>query len=477
MRLITVVLIGCALILVKFDGPQQSNGPNKTAQLRGSQGRERIHVRENVVVSHEHPLDPHTELTIAADPHDARSLVVGSLWQPPPIDYSVLKLILYASADGGATWRERHAAVGKTSESFPDPAIAAFGPDNFVYFAYMFVPRLGYSDGSYVQLVVSQDHGWTWKSAARIEGWHDRPYLIVEGTQSRFRGRLYCTTAYGVFTSQDHARTFGPSRFWPSRPGYSSNGMMNPVVLSDGTLVVFYRDRQTIPGSGAPPASGDDYLAVRRSMDGGSSFERQERTIGMYHWRSGRDGGIPVLAVDSGSSRFKDYLYCVWTDAEPGRWRVMFSRSLDKGVSWSKPDVISEQSEISGGAGGELAKTESGPYDAFLPSVSVSNSGVVGVSWYDTRGLPMEQAGWNVRFRASSDGGATWLPSVCVTDAPTLLTSAIKRRTPKEEWPYYRQSGDTAGLTADMHGVFHPIWVDGRSGVRQVYTSAISVAP
>jgi hypothetical protein len=36
--------------------------------------------------------------------------------------------------------------------------------------------------------------------------------------------------------------------------------------------------------------------------------------------------------------------------------------------------------------------------------------------------------------------------------------------------------GDTAGLCADADGVFHPLWIDNRTGERQVWTATFRVA-
>jgi hypothetical protein len=97
------------------------------------------------------------------------------------------------------------------------------------------------------------------------------------------------------------------------------------------------------------------------------------------------------------------------------------------------------------------------------------------VSWYDTRGLSPKQAGWNLRFRASLDGGNTWLPSVQVTSISTLYTPERKKRFPTETRRMYLQPGHTAGLAADTNGVFHPLWIDGRTGIRQVFTADVTV--
>jgi hypothetical protein len=109
------------------------------------------------------------------------------------------------------------------------------------------------------------------------------------------------------------------------------------------------------------------------------------------------------------------------------------------------------------------------------------------VTWHDRRNSTND-IDYEVRFAASFDGGQTFTKSVKVSEKPTVFDKA-------ESWPLtgiavvdkssaarllvvrdeYVAGGDTADLTADVNGNFHPLWVDNRSGVRQVWTSAITV--
>ena len=77
-----------------------------------------------------------------------------------------------------------------------------------------------------------------------------------------------------------------------------------------------------------------------------------------------------------------------------------------------------------------------------------------------------------MRFRASHDGGRTWATSVRVSEVSTLFTEDLLRKVPEEE----ERVGHTAGMAADARGVFHPLWIDNRTGVRQVWTAAVSVS-
>jgi hypothetical protein len=121
-----------------------------------------------------------------------------------------------------------------------------------------------------------------------------------------------------------------------------------------------------------------------------------------------------------------------------------------------------------------------GEYITFMPSIAVNKEGLVAVNWYDRRGLPksrlvpteidlggrkvtafnLEANGWNVRLRASLDGGATWLPSVQVNEEPGQGKIEV---------------GHTAGLAASADGRFHAAWIDNRTGQNQLWTAAIEV--
>lgn len=217
-------------------------------------------------------------------------------------------------------------------------------------------------------------------------------------------------------------------------------------------------------------------VKIVRSQDGGASF-LEAQSIADYHCGPGR-GGLPMLAVDPGSPAYKDRLYAVWVDIVPGGSRVMLARSRDGGATWTAPLLLSEQPAEGPQRGNETGSAAVGAksFEAFLPSVAVNKEGVDGVAWYDTRGLVSSQAGWNLRFRASLDGGATWLPSVRVTDVSTVYTKDRKRRFPTETRSMYYQPGHTAGLAADANGCFHPLWIDGRTGIRQVFTATVLVA-
>jgi hypothetical protein len=185
-------------------------------------------------------------------------------------------------------------------------------------------------------------------------------------------------------------------------------------------------------------------VSVLRLGEGGRD-EIDSSRVAPEHTATGGDG-IPTFAADLSNTNDKGHVYGVWSEVEDGRHRVRMARSLNNGLRWSRPRVISSAP----GA------------DAFMPSVVVNRDGIVGACWYDTRHATPGNGDWDVYFRASLDGGETWEEAVRVTEK----TSRARVRP---------GLGDTAGMAADGAGVFHPVWVDKRTGISQVWTAAITV--
>src|SRR6267142_4833620 len=88
-----------------------------------------IGVGQNVHVSASQPTFSHTEVMIAVDPNNPENLIAASMFLDRT---NVGNTVVYASSDGGTTWRKtlEANAYGKYSA---DPDVA-FGPDHTAYF-------------------------------------------------------------------------------------------------------------------------------------------------------------------------------------------------------------------------------------------------------------------------------------------------------------------------------------------------------
>ncbi len=435
--------------------PKPQPNPVRLAPATLSSGEAIIRVGPNVHVSKANAEILHAEVVLAADPADSKRLVAASMYAPPPVDPAAPKIIVYASADGGKNWAPTLKRKDANPTCIADPAFAWATPDS-LFFINMWSPSMDQlQDAGCLQVVRSRDGGITWGPTTTVKGYQDRPFLARDHTKGKYKGRLYCLTHKGLQVSTDSGQSFGPLRTWPRRPDYFPYGSGNPLVGSDGTLVVIYNNstkRETEAQQQGDPDLDQRYLASAPPRDGGDSFS-DEVVVAEYH-----GDGLAMAAASPAHVPWRDRVYIVWQGVVPGRHRcVSFAHSKDRGATFSKPMVLSEQS------------TAQRAYDAFVPSIAVNNAGVVAVTWYDTRGFEQDNAGWNLRLRASLDGGETWHPSVSVTDVPTLKDKQPRKRLPGV--------GHTGGLAADADGVFHCLWVDGRSGVFQVYTATAAAKP
>ena len=147
----------------------------------------------------------------------------------------------------------------------------------------------------------------------------------------------------------------------------------------------------------------------------------------------------------------------------------MLSYSDDYGVTWSLPRKAISDSTSSD----------------FNPRVAVNKKGVVGISWYSSDGVGENPLASDYCFAASLDGGDTFSPSISVSRGSMSAGSDVMLKQFQLPGANSNTSrfvslsrvptGHTAGLTVDAAGRFHPLWIDARSGIPQIWTSALTV--
>jgi len=460
-----------------------------------------VRVGPNAHISAAKPSTMHGEGAIAADPTDARRLLVCSMFFDETIDQGI---VVYASHDAGAHW-DRTFETPADHES-GDPA-CAFGSDGVAYLT--MIPNGMPPAQIRMTMWRSKDGGQTW-NAAGMFGFLDRESIVVDGTGGRFHNRVYVhgavfpgvtdgpsVSAVRLYASADGGRTFGPpvERVSP-HPQYIFP-MGNSAILSDGRWVAVFGEfkelgdsadrRRTVAPFSPPPEPEGAWIRVIASDDGGDSLNSPVTVSGWHvpNHPIRQSSEVATIAADGTKGPFGDRLYVVWPDSRFGGTDVLFSYSADRGQTWAPPIVVNDDRAPAAPAAAP---------NHLLPAVAVNAAGIVAVSWLDRRDAP-DNLGWRERVRVSLDGGETFLASSVVGEAPARFDG-------DERWPSFAYTGgggsriggggllrvnilaphhlyfpgDYAWITAGADGVFHPYWIDNRTGWPQVWTAPVQVA-
>lgn len=149
-------------------------------------------------------------------------------------------------------------------------------------------------------------------------------------------------------------------------------------------------------------------MLFSKSTDGGNTWSRPHlmtkvtmpTSWSLPNTKGERVFNYPVIGVDNSNGAHAGNLYVVmytWTGIY---LRVQVVRSENGGKTWSNPVPVAPASDT---------------HDQFFPSLAVSSTGLVGVSWLDRRNDPA-----NINYQAfaaiSSDGGRSF-PNVQLTQA------------------------------------------------------------
>ena len=142
-------------------------------------------------------------------------------------------------------------------------------------------------------------------------------------------------------------------------------------------------------------------IFVRRSLDGGATWETDYRVVHAWPTQSGIPfEDKPYIVADNSRGPFAGNLYIGWTEFTLDSSVILLSRSTDHGLTWSSPLRISTK--------GGLPRDDNGSVEGFTGVVG--SDGTLYVVWAD---------GAHVVFTRSLDGGRSFAPS-----APILETAA-----------------------------------------------------
>lgn len=443
-----------------------------------------IHVGPSVHVSADLPADPHGEIEIGANPQDAGELAACSMLFAN--DSPTSEVVTYVSFDRGQTWKLALRAKGGDDNESWDPD-CRYGPGHVLY-SLSEGTAPDYPD-SYDRIDRSNDGGKNWESFTRAIH-AERSFIVVDDQPGPQNGWVYLygmgadMSSIRVGYSTDGGRTFS-TQVVPMEKGTFDVNVGPGAILSDGSLVF------PMPVMKQSPKDSQHGFRVRlpaqirlvRVKFQHPNWPLQVETSEVAPWFADFEPNgsyYTTLAVDQSRGPFRDRIYAVWEDCSSGRSQVKLSFSKDLGKTWSHPRFIDDD------VAKQIGDTIHGP-DDIHGVVAVNPQGVVGVMWLDRRDF-QDDLGWAVRFRASLDGGETFLPSVEASNVDydpgrggrVYLFGGggslhVRSTNSLSIGWFVFHGGHTMGLAADVEGGFHPLWIANPTGIPQVWTTDIRV--
>jgi hypothetical protein len=405
---------------------------------------------------------------IVANPLNPKQLLLGSNdWNclgPPTLGF-------FLSSDGGSNW-SRVCMTGITTLHYvfwpTDEPLVGYDRRGTAYIAGDYFDNEGVGIG-FVGLEKSSD-GIHWSAPVVALGvgntFTDDPWLVVDtNAGSPYLNSLYVSAVVigpaGVQSknrvvvshSSDGGARWSDAALDPVQTFPAIDRYTNLAVSNDGTV---YAAWMRCPGTGpnAKCAHSTEYMLFARSIDGGTTWSKPSlmtTTVDVPNsclcWPFGPipntdvySSNIPVIGVDNSSGPYAGNLYVVMYTWTGTYMRVQVIRSTDGGNTWSKPVPVAPASVT---------------HDQFFPWLSVSSTGLVGVSWLDRRNDPA-----NIDYQAfaaiSKDGGQSFQPNVQLT---TAFSNPNVNGYPNNEW-----MGDYTGNTW-VGPDFIAAWMDSSNGV------------
>ena len=486
----------------------------------------------------------HNEMWVAVSPANPNMMIAVAQQQSgDDLGVGGRHASTMVSRDGGNTWTTVR-LPGYTAGAF-DPMVVV-GPGGRFYVMQCVIggsfaralsgPEA--SQASSIRVWTTTGDAWTWDGPTEIRPsvQPDHARLVVDMTNGPHRGRVYLAwndvfdsfvrNQYAMFLqySDDNGKTFTDPMLIDMRP----DGKLvatEPVVLSDGTVLVTYYQYWNPLGD---PRNNKLPMFVRRSTDGAKTFSPPEQVFdfGPHIWPERRGEftmafSLPIVVADTSStSPYRDHVYATWDDTRSGQSDIWFSKSADKGRTWSRPLRINDNTP-----GVPLGVAD----HRRTPVVAVTPNGAVGIAWYDLRADPARRC-WDYMFAYSTDGGQRFSANQRISSASscpppqrgpeayvhnlspyddpnrppdsvaTRLATMERFALSGPEW--VRRARDEAnksltngriivsfdgsrnlfaghytGLASDRNGAFAAVWADRRSGRQELYGARITLGP
>lgn len=342
-------------------------------------------------------------------------------------------MILQMSQDGGRTWEAPTVIYPEGSTAYQVDAQIAVDPEDgrTVYASWL---QNGKSD---ILVAKSVDFGnsWSFIVADHTNAGTDKPILAVRG-QDVYVSYNHSQTAY-VTASHDGGASFTQVKM-------NQNGKLGWSLGSGGTVTPdgrIYFSWEGYENNGQ--AKGKVNLYISSSGDRGATWSTKLLDVSSsppdcsaFSCGWAYLGAAITMTSDSAGN-----LYALWNaGSEPqAPERIYFAASADGGATWSSREEVS------------LAPV--GTHHAF-PAMVAAGPGDVRIAWMDARAANGGMDRWNVYYRSSTDGGASWSPE---QDISTYVPGSSYIFEDGFRFPF----GDYFEMDVDERGTTHAVWGEG----------------
>jgi len=285
-------------------------------------------------------------------------------------------------------------------------------------------PVIGVDDSGHVHMLMqysatlmkhylSRDGGQTWADTTQVNPYNgvDKPWMVVNDNQIYIAWQQTAGPIGLWFArSTDYGQTFIANNIWDRRYinalGMDENENLHLLLVS-GTGGVYYR----------------------KSTDHGDIW-LPEVYLANWSYTPSYGDRAPINSITARGS----IVFGTWVNDDNAGWNILAVRSTDGGTTWSPPFVVNDIT-----TGGQCKGWAH--FDAF---------GGLHVMYYHTPDWPTNSSSvFEVRYQYSSDSGATFSPSMRISD--TAFTSLVNFM-----GEYHICLSDSQYLYA--------IWTDGRNG-------------
>src|SRR5580704_1948740 len=400
-----------------------------------------------------------TDTPIVSNPLNTKQLLLGS------VDFNCLgqsSLGFHLSRDGGSTWQRvlcmpTITIEGRIWDPDDEPSVG-YDRKGMAYVAGLyFCTGYCYRYAAGLVAVQKSTDGTDWSQpviALRDPG-ETTPFetsLVVDTSPGSPRvnsvyvsGVMKLSSGWQVQVSHstDGGVTWKQSAVGTVQKKTEPDDFTRMAVGKDGTAYVSWQYCRAMGGSAACPTV---YFMFSKSTDGGNTWSapQQIATVNMpYNWllpnTNERVYNYPAIGADTSDGPYSGNLYAAMYTWTGTFLQVQVIRSTDGGNTWSQPVPVAPPTAT---------------HDQFFPALSVSPTGLVGVSWLDRRNDP-----GNIDYQAfaaiSTDGGQSFQPNWQLTTA----FSDPKTNGTENNW-----MGDYTGSTWAGQD-FIAAWMDSSNGV------------